>query len=203
MKKPISFLSLLVLLSVASNPTQSAHAEGLAVKAEATARYICTWAPSQSKVVPYLVGLAGGGAAGTKALLTAVGLTAVEHSSKALIFTGSGGYVAGTLGGAQVGPVLVVAGVVVAGVTVSLELLCAPINHPEFVAKVEASARDFYIRSLEVGAEIPQKPGEAWQATKKVAAAYKADSVKWGADAIDYAKRKSVTVSDAMRSIAH
>lgn len=45
-----------------------------------------------------LVGLGGGAAAGTTIVTTTAGITAVAHSSGAVILTGSAGYIGGTLG---------------------------------------------------------------------------------------------------------
>lgn len=45
-----------------------------------------------------LVGLGGGAAAGTTIVTTTAGITAVAHSSGAIILTGSAGYIGGTLG---------------------------------------------------------------------------------------------------------
>ena len=60
---------------------------------------VCSYAPSQSEMVSRISGAAGGAGVTAAAITQATGLTAVVHSSGAYIFTGSGGYVAGTLGG--------------------------------------------------------------------------------------------------------
>lgn len=108
---------------------------------------ICSLAPSQSKLVSNLVGTAGGAGVTAAALAQALGLTAVAHSSGALILTGSGGYVAGTLGAAAAGPVIVAVGVGVAGSAATIELLCAPKNHPDAAKRVEEAAGEFLRRS--------------------------------------------------------
>ena len=63
------------------------------------------------------------------------------------ILTGSGGYVAGTLGSALVGPVIIGVGLVVAGSAASVEVLCAPKNHPDAVRRVEEASSEFLARS--------------------------------------------------------
>lgn len=112
-----------------------------------TAELICSLAPSQSKLVTAFVGATGGAAVTAAALAQALGLTAVAHSSGALILTGSGGYVAGTLGAAATGPAIVGVGIVVAGSAVTVELLCAPSNHASSAKRVEEAATEFLRRS--------------------------------------------------------
>ena len=108
--------------------------------AETKEDIICAYAPSQSKVVSGAAGSAGGAGAATAAIGQALGLTAVTHSSGALILSGSGGYIAGTLGAAVVAPTIIAVAVVVGGAAATVELVCAPRNHPEYVAKIEAAA---------------------------------------------------------------
>ena len=105
---------------------------------------ICSYAPSQSKAVTALSGAAGGAGAATAAIGQALGLTAVAHSSGALILTGSGGYIAGTLGTAVIAPVIVTAGAVIGGTAFTVELVCAPKNHPEYTQRVVKAAIDFW-----------------------------------------------------------
>jgi hypothetical protein len=114
-----------------------------AASAQSRMEVVCSYAPSQSKVVAAISGAAGGASATASAVATAAGLTAVSHSSGAVILTGSAGYVAGTLGGASAVPVIVATGLVVGGVAVTVELVCAGKNHPEQVAKVQAAAEEF------------------------------------------------------------
>ena len=108
---------------------------------------ICSYAPSQSSAVAALSGAAGGAGATAGAVAAATGLTAVSHSSGALILTGSLGYVAGTLGptASVIGaaPAIVLVGVAVGGTAVTLELVCATRNHPQQVAKVNDAALEF------------------------------------------------------------
>ena len=94
-----------------------------------------------------LAGAAGSSAGAIAAVGQAAGLSVVAHSSGAAILTGSGGYVAGTLGAASTGPAIVVVGLVVAGTAATVELVCAPRNHPQEVARVEAAATEFARRS--------------------------------------------------------
>jgi hypothetical protein len=109
----------------------------------AGADVICSYAPSQSANVASISALAGGAAATAAAVAKAAGLTAVLHSSGAYILTGSGGYVAGTLGGAAAGPAIFTVGLIVGGAAVTVELLCAPRNHPGQMAKITAAAEEF------------------------------------------------------------
>lgn len=158
-----------------------------------TADVICSYAPSQSSVVSHVSALAGGGAAATGAIAGATGLTVVTHSSGAYILTGSGGYIAGTLGTAVAGPVIVLVGVVVGGSAATVELLCAPKNHPEFAAKVEATAKEFFERSRGIASRTII-------AATPVVAKLQASSLKVGAEAIEYARRKSGEVSESVRA---
>ncbi len=111
---------------------------------------VCTYAPSQSKTVAAISGAAGGASATIGAVAAATGLTVVTHSSGAAILTGSAGYIAGTIGTAVVAPVIIGVGLVVGGAAVTVELVCAPQNHPDQVAKVVAAAKTFYARFKEV-----------------------------------------------------
>lgn len=158
-----------------------------------TADIICSYAPSQSAVVSHVSALTGGGAAATGAIAGATGLTVVTHSSGAYILTGSGGYIAGTLGTAIAGPVIVLVGVVIGSSAATVELLCAPKNHPEFAAKVEAVAIEFLERSRGIAS------GTVASALP-VVAKLKASSLKAGTEAVEYARRKSVEVSEAVQA---
>ena len=157
-----------------------------------TAEILCSYAPSQSKVVAAIAGSAGGAGAAAAAVAKAAGLTAVLHSSGAYIFTGSAGYIAGTLGGAVTGPIVVGVGLVAGGTAVTVEVLCAPRNHPELVTKVEAAAEEFYSRAKLVAATTAANAAP-------IAAELKKSAIRSGADALDYANRKSVELSEALR----
>ena len=112
-------------------------------QAAGPADVICAFAPSQSKAAMALSAAAGGGAAAVEAVVLATGMSAVAHSSGAVILTGSGGYVAGTLGSAIVAPTIVTVGLVVGAAAVTVELLCAPKNHPAYSEKVKEAAIEF------------------------------------------------------------
>lgn len=114
----------------------------------------CSYAPSQSRASSAVAGGAAAMAASTSALLSATGLTAVAHSSGALIFTGASGYVAGTIRGAAAAPIAVGVGLVVAGTAMTVELVFAPINRPESLAKVEAAARAFWSKVSQASPSI-------------------------------------------------
>jgi hypothetical protein len=121
----------------------------------------CTLAPSQNAIVNRISGTAGGATATAFALGEAMGLSVVAHSSGAYILTGSGGYIAGTLGTAVVGPIILGVGLVVGGVAVTVEVLCAPKNHPAEVAKVREASSEFMRRSKEVISSTPKAIQEA------------------------------------------
>lgn len=159
--------------------------------AAAGAGVICSYAPSQSKVVAAIAGSAGGAAVAAAAIAKAAGLTSVLHSSGAYIFTGSGGYIAGTLGNAMTGPVIVGVGVVAGGAAVTIEVLCAPQNHPELVADVEKAAEEFYSRTADL-------VDETKSSAAPIVASLKESAIRSGADALEYASRRSVELSDAL-----
>lgn len=118
---------------------------------------ICSYAPSQTKAVSTIAGTMGGAGVATAAITKTLGLTAVTHSSGALIMTGSGGYIAGTLGSALIAPAIITVSLVVGGAALTVELVCAPKNHPAYTEKVIKAAEDFragYPGSLvDVGSE--------------------------------------------------
>ena len=131
---------------------------------------ICAYAPSQSKVVSSVAGSAGGAGVATAAIGQALGLTVVTHSSGALILSGSGGYIAGTLGAAVAAPTIIAVAVVVGGTAATVELVCAPRNHPEYVAKVEAAASEAKKRW---GDGIAAAKGASTQQIERISAHYK------------------------------
>ena len=145
---------LLVVLLLAS-----ASAE-----ARPPADVVCSYAPSQSNLVAGTSGAAGTAVVTPFAIAQATGMTVVAHSSGAYILTGSSGYVAGTLGGAVAGPVIVGVGLLLAGVAITVELVCAPKNHPEEVAKIYKAADEFGRRYQEALKDAKATLGRA-QAT--------------------------------------
>ena len=130
----------------------------------------CTLAPSQDKVVNRVSGAAGGATATAYALAQATGLSVVAHSSGAYILTGAGGYVAGTLGGAIAGPIIVGVALVVAGAAVTVELLCAPKNHPSEVAKIKEASMEFMRRSKDFVSKAPNVLQDAKTRSAELAA---------------------------------
>lgn len=123
-------------------------------QAKSTTDVVCSYAPSQSEVVKKIsasAGVAGGAGATALAIAEATGLTAVAHSSGAYIFTGSSGYVAGTLGATAAvtakAPVIIGVTIIVGTAAGTVELLCTPKNHPEFTAKVVEASEEFVRRS--------------------------------------------------------
>lgn len=115
----------------------------LEANATETGDVVCSYAPSQSKVVSTISGAGTGAGASLLAIAQVTGLTVVTHSSGAAILTGSGGYIAGTLGAAAAGPFIVAVGLVAGGVATTVELVCAPKNHPDAVDKVIAASQEF------------------------------------------------------------
>jgi hypothetical protein len=155
--------------------------------------YICSLVPSQSAVVSGIASSGGGTAAVTAALAEALGISVVAHSSGAAILTGSGGYIAGTIGSAAAaGPIIVTVGATVAGLAVGVELLCAPKNHPDLVRKVTASAEEF-ARRTKSGAAISAKKAGNFVATNVVTL------LKSGDEAIAYANRKVAEVGERLK----
>jgi hypothetical protein len=138
--------------------------------AETKGDVICAYAPSQSKVVSSVAGSAGGAGVATAAIGQALGLTVVTHSSGALILSGSGGYIAGTLGAAVAAPTIIAVAVVVGGTAATVELVCAPRNHPEYVTKVEAAAVEARRRW---GETIAAAKGSSTQQIERISAQYK------------------------------
>ena len=137
-------MSHMKVLSIALLTIASASAS-----AEQGAGMVCSYAPSQSKAVAAISGAAGGAGATIGAVAAATGLTVVTHSSGAAILTGSAGYVAGTIGTAAAAPFIVGVSLLVGGVAVTVEVVCASRNHPEQVAKVNEAAVEFSRRFSE------------------------------------------------------
>jgi hypothetical protein len=114
---------------------------------DSAADIVCSYAPSQSKAVIAVSGVAGGAAATTAGIGSVLGLTVVSHSSGYLILSGSSGYIAGTLGAAVVAPVLITVGAIVGGTAVTVEMFCSPRNHPDGYKKVVDAAQEFSHRT--------------------------------------------------------
>jgi hypothetical protein len=166
-----------------------------------SAEVICTYAPSQSNKVAAMSGAAGGAAATAGAMAAATGLTAVAHSSGALILTGASGYIAGTLGTTAAtvaaAPVVVGVGLLVGGAAVTLELVCAGKNHPNQVKKVNEAAAEFSTRFAGAMSQVRIAGADI---NKSVAPATERAvvTVKQGtADVWQYAYRKSVEVGQS------
>lgn len=147
----------------------------------------CTLAPSQNAVVNRVSGAAGGATATAYALAQATGLSVVAHSSGAYILTGTGGYVAGTLGGAIAGPVIVGVGLIIGGAAVTVELLCAPKNHPSEVAKVREASEEFMRRSKDLLSTTPKVLQDAQARSAQLAAKATISAKKVTGDIYKYA----------------
>lgn len=113
------------------------------IQAATTTDVICSYAPSQNAAVNRITAGLGGAGAGVAAILEAAGMTAVAHSSGAYIITGSGGYIAGTIGSAVLAPILITTSVAVAGAAVTVELSCVPKNHPKAIDAIEKYQKEF------------------------------------------------------------
>lgn len=153
------------------------------------AKVVCSYAPSQSKLVAGTVGTAGGASAATAAIAQATGLTAVAHSSGAYILTGSGGYVAGTLGTAIAGPVIVGVGLVVGGAAFTVELLCAPTNHPHEVARVTQASAEFMRRYNGYLKNVKQNAGSASAEVRTIMGRAEIEVKRVAGDVFEYANR--------------
>ena len=147
-------------------------------------------------------GVAGAGAT-AGAIAAATGLTAVVHSSGALILTGASGYIGATIGATAAAvaaaPVIVAVGLLVGGTAVTVELVCAKQNHPDQVAKVHAAAEEFSRRFVDA---MQQTKVAAEDMKKSIAPAAGRAAVKTKQVATDvwkYAYRKSVKVSQAFK----
>jgi hypothetical protein len=164
--------------------------------AQSSTELVCSYAPSQSKTVAAVSGAAGGAGATAGAIAAATGLTAVAHSSGALILTGTSGYIAGTLGtsAAVIGaaPFVVGVGLVVGGAAVTLELVCATKNHPEQVAKVHEAAAEFSRRFGDAMARTTITVGEMKKSVSPAAGRAVSQVQRTADDAWKYAYRKSV-----------
>lgn len=157
---------------------------------------ICTYAPSQSKAVAAVSGAAGGATATAGAVAAATGLTAVAHSSGALILTGTSGYIAGTIGATAAtvaaAPVVVGVGLLVGGAAVTLELVCAPKNHPGQVKRVNEAAAEFSSRFAGAIAQVRIAGADIKQSVVPAAGNAVVTIKQGAADVWQYAYRKSV-----------
>lgn len=181
-----------VLLAACGKKEPAPEAPQEPKAAQTAVELICSYAPSQSAVVSHLASAAGGTAAAAAAVAKAAGLSAVAHSSGAYIFTGAGGYLAGTLGTAIAGPVLVGVGLAVGGSAATVEVLCVPRNHPDLVSKVEAAAQEFFARAKSSVSSASASAAPIVSGAKNIL-------IKAGNDAFDYARRKSVEVTEALK----
>lgn len=168
------------------------------VNVQASPDVVCSYAPSQSNLVAGISGAAGTTAT-AGAVAAATGLTAVAHSSGALILTGTSGYIAGTIGATAstvaAAPVIIAVGLVVGGAAVTVELVCAGKNHPEQVARVNEAAAEFSRRfsqsmqrakvaATDITASVVPSVGRVTVNAKQVAS-----------DVWQYAYQKSSTVT--------
>lgn len=182
---------LLTVLAACSKKEEMPNASAADIARAAVV--LCSYAPSQSLLVNRLSGSAQGSAAAAATIAKAVGLTAVRHSSGAYIFTGSAGYVAGTIGGAGALPTTVLVGAIVAGSAVTLELVCASHNHPQLVARVESAAQELMRRAQSTSKDVTAQTGTVVADASDVVA-------KVSVDAFEQASLASVEWSQAVRN---
>lgn len=170
----------------------------IALAQQSPADVVCSYAPSQSNAVAAVSGAAGGASATAAAMAAATGLTAVAHSSGALILTGSSGYIAGTLGTTAsafaAAPVVVAVGLVVGGAAVTLELVCATTNHPDQVAKVKKAAAEFSFRFNETMKRSQVAAGAMKKSIAPVASRSAVEVRNMASDIWTYVYRKSADV---------
>jgi len=170
------------------------------VKANASVEVICSYAPSQSNVVAAISGAAGGAGATSGAVAAATGLTAVAHSSGALILTGSSGYIAGTIGtgAAAVGaaPAIFMVGLIVGGAAVTVEVVCASRNHPDQVAKVQRAASEFSRRFNSAMQSTKVAVDSMKQSVSPMAGRATVEVKRMTADVWEYVYRKSAPVTN-------
>ena len=169
--------------------------------AQPSTEVVCSYAPSQSNAVAATSAVSGAGAT-SSAMVAATGLTAVAHSSGALILTGTSGYIAGTLGAPAVAvataPVIVTVGLVVGGAAVTLELVCAAKNYPDQVAKVNEAAAEFSRRFGESMQRTQIAVGDMKKSVMPVADRTAIGVKQVATDVWRYAYRKSVELSDTL-----
>lgn len=161
------------------------------------AKVICSYAPSQSNIVSHLGAAAGGSAIAAASVAKAAGLSAVLHSSGAYIFTGAGGYVAGTIGTAAALPAIVTVGVVAGGAVVTLELICASMTHPVLASRVKAAASELMTRSRRMAVGTSE---HAVATAKPFIAESRVVMARARADAFEYAGRASIRLSETIRA---
>lgn len=146
----------------------------IATPVDTRTKVICAYAPSQHAAVNRISSAVAGAGAGAAVTLQAVGLTVVPHVSGAYILTGAGGYVAGTMAGATVAATAIPVTVVVGGAAIAVELICAPVNHPNLVTKLLRDTKGYWLgpkeKTEEFFRDLPESPtikqtGDYW-ATK-------------------------------------
>jgi hypothetical protein len=165
-----------------------------AASARPTADFACSLAPSQSSAASAVVASMGGAGAATAAVGQALGMTVVTHSSGAAILTGSGGYIAGTIGAASAAPFLITVGVVAVTGATALEIVCAPRNHPEQVARVQEAGARFAASFRSVAGSVRSA---AVPRIEKTSVALK----RLKGDVFDYVFRRSKSASQRDRPV--
>ena len=151
---------------------------------------VCSYAPSQSEVVRWATQTLRGAGAANQVILAAAGLQIVKHSSGSYIFKAAGRYLPGTIG--TVAPTLFTVVAVIGTVSITVELLCAPINHPALVKKIDEAASAFIARSKVAVAAQGQRAAEA-------TGEFAAEVLDASSNALTTAYRKSITVTDAIQ----
>ncbi len=141
--------SLIVLLALSASPALADQT-------------FCRFAPSQ---VSWSAAVTGAGAATAVVVpgaQAALGVTVVAHSSGMAIATGSGGYIAGTIGAAGLLPAATLFGgaIVVGGL--GMEAACAVERHPEALARSRDAVEAGWARSRQAASDAERSLRDVW-----------------------------------------
>ncbi len=116
----------------------------LAAQSQPSAEVICAYAPSQNEIVKEIRAAAAGARYGQILVLAAGSLKIVQHSSGGLIVSGPGGFVRGTMPVARAAVITTKVGLVIGAAALTVELACAPTNHPELVETVVSNSQEYW-----------------------------------------------------------
>ena len=81
------------------------------------------------------------------------------------------------------------------GTAVTIELLCAPKNHPVFSEKVVAAAKEFYERSKRF---VTRADNESDKASQPIVVEIEKSPIKTGDEAVEFANRETVEPVEPM-----
>jgi hypothetical protein len=105
---------------------------------------ICAYAPSQNEIIKKIRSAAAGARYGQIVVLAAGSLKIVQHSSGGPIVTGPGGFIRGTMPVARAAVITTKVALVIGAAALTVELACAPTNHPELVETVVSNSREYW-----------------------------------------------------------